>query len=116
MARWLWILPDKEFNHTVAHTKPSVDGVQDAANRIARKAAFNLVAHRDQGYMRIRTIHRGTTWLDSYVLLEDPDPERGDRKGSVLGFEVGHHVKHSDGSRGKWVDGAGVLASAITSL
>lgn len=116
MARWLWILPDKEFNHTVAHTKPSVDGVQDAANRIARKASFNLLAHRQEGYMHIKTVHRGTTILDSYVILEDRDPGRGTKKGSVLGFEVGHHVTHSDGSRGKWVDGAGVLASAITSL
>lgn len=103
---WKWLVPltpktRGSLDDIVSHAEPVVAKLQDVANDIGRRAASNLDvrSRKRTGRSRIRVVHQGgitasgrTSLLDSHIYLEDTDPNKGDRKGSVLSIEREHHV------------------------
>lgn len=89
MARVKWTTPRRgpgSVEDIVSH-KPQVKAhLKSSAESMASTATNVLAVHRDTGDSHIKTVHAGTTDLDSYVILA----ASGGKK-AALSIENGHH-------------------------
>lgn len=116
---WVWFQPEYgpgSLSEIVSHSEPVVKALRKHANAIGERAQSNLDtrAVNRSGAADIVVVHGvangGTTDLDSYVYLHDPENKAG-----ALSIENGHYLDDDDMPDGfrRWVDGLHPLRDAV---